>query len=131
MRAAGIVYRPLVWTSNGRPHPAVVRTMHFVAEQVAGRSDQQVEASQVLARWRHEVQIAIQQRRAAMTRAVLPKLSAAAEWIVTGQAGGVPNSDRRAAPLTAQDAEYQNEAPVAEAGAEHESDAETIAASLA
>ena len=33
--------------------------MHFVAEQVAGRSDQQVEAAQVLGRWRREMQVAI------------------------------------------------------------------------
>ena len=97
--AAGICYRPLVWTSNGRPHPAVTRTLRFVAEQVANRSEQQPKASEVLARCRHEIQVAIQRRRAAMTRAVLPKLGATDEWLLTGQAGGVPSSDRRAAPL--------------------------------
>jgi len=28
---AGIVYSPLVWTADGRPHPAVVRTLRFAA----------------------------------------------------------------------------------------------------
>ena len=57
------------------------------------------EASDVLARCRHEIQVAIQRRRAAMTRAVLPKLGAAALWLVAGDAAGVPSSDRRAPPL--------------------------------
>ncbi len=100
LSAAGICYRPLVWTSNGRPHPAVTRTLRFVAEQVANRSDQQPEASDVLARCRHEIQVALQRRRAAMTRAVLPKLGAAALWLVAGEAAGVPSSDRRAPPLS-------------------------------
>ena len=38
--AAGIMYRPLVWTASGRPHPAVTRTLRFAASQaVTGNPD--------------------------------------------------------------------------------------------
>eukprot|EP00973_Karenia_brevis_P052147 7245291-Karenia_brevis.AAC.1 len=40
----------------------------------------------MLSRWRHEIQIAILRRRAAMHRAVLPKLSAFEQWLLTGNA---------------------------------------------
>ena len=38
-------------------------------------------------RWCHEVQIAIQRRRAAMARAVLPGASPHELWLLTGQGG--------------------------------------------
>ena len=31
-RAQGIVYRPLVWTADGRPHPAVIQTLQHAAD---------------------------------------------------------------------------------------------------
>ena len=105
LRQAGIVYRPLVWTSNGRPHPAVTRTLRFVAQQAANRTEEQTEAAQMLGRCRHEIQIAICRRRAAMTRAVLPRLGSTAAALLTGFAGGVPSSDCRATPLRGDDGE--------------------------
>ena len=95
LRQAGIIYRPLVWTSNGRPHPAVTRTLHFVAKQAANRTGQDAEAARMLARCNHEIQVAILRRRAAMTRAVLPRLSSSATLLLTGLAGGVPSSELR------------------------------------
>ena len=35
---AGIVYRPLVWTADGRPHPAVTRTLRYAAETAVTRN---------------------------------------------------------------------------------------------
>ena len=32
LRAQGIVYRPLVWTADVRPHPAVTRTLQYAAD---------------------------------------------------------------------------------------------------
>ena len=101
LRAAGIVYRPLVWTADGRPHPAVTRTLAFAAELAATRSSQEVSAQALRARWRHEIQIALLRRRAAMTRAVLPRMAARDVWLLTGHSCSVPSSTRRLEPLDA------------------------------
>ena len=99
LRAAGIVFRPLVWTADGRPHPAVTRTLAFAAEQASSRSEQNPEARALLARWRHEIQIALQRRRAAMMRAVLPRRCARDTWLLHGHSEALPSSDRRTRPL--------------------------------
>jgi hypothetical protein len=38
---AGIVFRPLFWTTDGRPHPAVVRTMRYATKLAARRNGTQ------------------------------------------------------------------------------------------
>ena len=97
--AAGIAFRPLVWTANGRPHPAVTSTLAFAAAMAANRSDSDAQPRALLGRWRHEIQIAIQRRRAAMMRAVLPRASSSATWLLTGHSGALPCDAGRAAPL--------------------------------
>ena len=99
LAAAGILYRPLVWTADGRPHPAVTRTLAFAAELASTRGETSADARALLSRWRHEIQVALQQRRAAMTRAVLPRMSAADACLLTGYSATVPSSDRRTPPL--------------------------------
>ena len=105
LAAAGIAFRPMVWTANGRPHPAVTRTLAFAAEMAANRSDRDVEPRALLSRWRHELQVAILQRRAAMMRAVLPRASARDIWLLAGASGAVPCISGRAAPLALEDVE--------------------------
>ena len=46
LRQQGIHYRPLVWTADGRPHPAVTRTLQLSAKSRPRR-------------WKHEIQIAL------------------------------------------------------------------------
>ncbi len=99
MAAAGILYRPLVWTTAGRPHPAVTRTLHYAAGLAASRSNTGADAKSLLSRWRHDIQTALLQRRAAMVRAVLPRLGARDAWLLTGFAGGVPDGAHRAPPV--------------------------------
>ena len=41
----------------------------------------------LLRRWRHEIQIAILRRRAAMFRATQPKVGAKEAWLLTGAPG--------------------------------------------
>jgi hypothetical protein len=94
---AGITFRPMVWTSEGRPHPAVTRTLRFAAGVAARRAGS--EATALLSRWKHEVQIAIQRRRAAMARAVLPRATPQELWLLTGQGGLQPDPAERAPPL--------------------------------
>ena len=95
LRAAGIIFRPMVWTADGRPHPAVTRTLRYAAEQAVHRNERHSDARSLLARWRHEIQITLQQRRAAMTRAVVPQMTAAEAWMLTGHRPAVPCSAGR------------------------------------
>ena len=84
LRTAGIVYRPMAWTADGRPHPAVTRTLRYAAEQAVHRSDRSPDARSLMSRWCHEIRITLQQRRAAMGRAVLPQMTASEAWMLTG-----------------------------------------------
>ncbi len=52
-----------------------------------------------MGRWRHELQIAILRRRAAMSRAVIPRASSLAIWLLTGCSEAMPSSAFRAPPL--------------------------------
>ena len=67
-------YRPLVWTADGRPHPALNRTLQFAADIASSGNGQKMSAKSLQHRWKHEI------RSAAMTQAVLPNPSARAEW---------------------------------------------------
>ena len=55
LRAQGIVYRPLVWTADGRPRPAVTRTMQDVADIASCRNGQQMSAKAIQHRWKHVI----------------------------------------------------------------------------
>ena len=73
--------------------------MRYAARLAAARGGSEATAAEIAQRWRHEVQIAIQRRRAAMARAVLPRASARAIWLLTGRTESVPSSVARAPPL--------------------------------
>ena len=93
------MFRPLVWTADGRPHPAATRTLRFAAECAVTRNSQQATANALVSRWKHEIQIAILRRRAAMSRAVLPRASAREEFLLTGQVDHERGSASRAPPV--------------------------------
>ena len=99
LSAAGISFRPLVWTADGCPHPAVTRTLQFAAQIATTRNNQQASASLLVARWKHEIQIAILRRRAAMARAVLPKATAQQLWMLSGLVDRDDRELERALPL--------------------------------
>ena len=71
-----IGYRPLVWTADGRPHPAVTRTPQYAGDIASCRNGQQISAKAPKHRWKHDIQVTLLRRRIAMTRAVLPNKSA-------------------------------------------------------
>ena len=83
LHAANIAFRPMIWSADGRPHPAVTRTLKYAAD-IAARKRGGVAASALLVRWKHEITVAIVRRRAAMIRAVLPKTGAKQLWTMTG-----------------------------------------------
>ena len=81
---AGIAYRPLVWTSEGRPHPAATRTLRYAAALAATRTGGMAEAAGLLRRWRHEIAVVLQQRRCAMVRAAALTLDSDGVSLLTG-----------------------------------------------
>ena len=88
LRRAGVVFQPMVWSAEGRPHPAVVRTMEAVVRLVRTKKGLAA-AAHLRARWRHEIAIAIQRRKAAMIRACLPAAVPRRLWLQgRGQASG-------------------------------------------
>ena len=76
--------RPPVWTADGRPHPAVTRTLQYAADIASSRNGKHLSAKSLHRRWKHEIQIAFLQRRAAKARAVLPNPSTSTEWLFAG-----------------------------------------------
>ena len=82
LRFQGTAHRPLVWTADSRQHRAVTRTLQYAADIAARRNGQQMSAKSLQHRWKHEIQVALVRGRAAMTRAVLPRTSARAEWLL-------------------------------------------------
>ena len=114
LAAAGVAFRPLVWTADGRPHPAATRTLRYAAEIAVTRNGQQASAGALVSRWQHEIQIAILRRRGAMARAVLPKASAQELWLLTGQPDMEGSNEHRVPPL--EDDGTQSEIGSAEKG---------------
>ena len=82
LRNLGIVV-PLSGQRMG-DHTAVTRTLQHAADIASSRNGQLMSAKSLQRRWKHEIQIALLRRRAAMTRAVLPNPSARAEWLLSG-----------------------------------------------
>ena len=65
----------------GDRHPAVTRTLQYAADIASSRNGQQMSSKSLQSRWKHEIQIALLRRRAAMARA---NPSARAERLLAG-----------------------------------------------
>ena len=61
--------------------PAVTRTLQYAADIASSRNGQHLSAKSLHRRWKHEIQVALLRRRAAVARAVLANPSARAEWL--------------------------------------------------
>ena len=105
LHAAGIAFRPLVWTADGILHPATTRTLRFPAERAARRDANGASSKAMLGRWKHEIAIAIARRCAAMARAVMPRRTAHQQWLVSGLADAVPSSMQRMPTIEEEDGE--------------------------
>ena len=66
---------------GGRTTTTVTRTLQYAADTASSRNGQQMSAKSLHRRWKHEIQIALLRRRAAMARAVLLNPSARAQWL--------------------------------------------------
>ena len=58
LRNQDIHDRLLVWTADGRPQPAVTRTLQHAADIASSRNGQHLSAKILHRRWKHEIQIA-------------------------------------------------------------------------
>ncbi len=123
---AGIVFCPLVWTADARPHPAVTRTLRYAAGLAASR-DGAADPRSMLRRWRHQITCAILRRRSAMVRAVLPRRGWRAQWFLTGQGGADAEiaPDDRASQFDEDEPDDANEA-VADGGGENDDDDDDV-----
>ena len=99
------------WLQLGSPSDACVdgrraptpsrhaRGLRYAAEIAVSRNIQQSTAGAFVTRWKHEVQVAILRRWAAMTRAVLPRATARELWLLTEVVNRDDGDDARAPPL--------------------------------
>jgi len=83
LRQVGVIFQPMVWSAGGCPHPATVRVMECSVRAVKSRHGTSA-AEDLRRRWRHEIAVAIQRRKAAMIRAALPEKSLRQEWLANG-----------------------------------------------
>ena len=104
LRAQGIVYCSLVWTADGRPHQS---HEPWSMQQTSRRAAvvQQISTTSLQHRWKHEVQVALLRRRAAMTRAVLPNTSVKEQWLLAGVIDRATSHGIRAPPLVGREDE--------------------------
>ena len=91
LRRAGIIFRPVVWSAEGRPHPSTTRLIEGVLRLYRNQKGA-VAASDLRVKWYHEIGIALQRRKAAMLRACLPQGSRRQAWMQgrTGGTSGIP-----------------------------------------
>ena len=59
LRNQGIHCQPLVWTADGRPHPAVTRTLQYAADIASSRNGQQMSAKSLKHRRKPEIKMAL------------------------------------------------------------------------
>ena len=105
--------------SSGAPPPSCVSdaAVWYAARLASTRGGGEAEAQGFLLCWRHEIQVAIQQRRAAMARVVFPQASAREEWLLSGRTEGAPCPDGRQIQISSDDwdvEENEGELPAAD-----------------
>jgi hypothetical protein len=83
MEKAGVRFRPLVWTAEGRPHAETDRVISHVAK-VASTG---FKFESLITRWKHEVGVTLARRRAAMARASMPRMDKELERLLLGIGG--------------------------------------------
>ena len=98
LRRAGIIFQPMVWSAEGRPHPATIRVMECTLQMVRRRRSLVV-STDLRARWQREIAVAIQRRKAAMMRACLPSSPLRQEWLAQGGAAGEAGDGNMLPPL--------------------------------
>ena len=95
---AGITFQPLVWSTEGRPHPATTRVLECALKAI-GRKRGADKMAEIRARWMHEIAVELQRRKAAMMRACLPLRAARETWLLEGSLQHASAAEGKAAQL--------------------------------
>ena len=73
----------MVWSTEGRPHPATTRVLECALKAI-GRKRGADKVAEIRTRWLHEITVELQRRKAAMMRACLPRRAARETWLLDG-----------------------------------------------
>ena len=86
LRRQGIVFKPMVWSTEGAPHPVVLRIMAYVCSQAVRRnSDTHKGAKEMMSRWQRELSVALQTRKASMIAACIKAPGPHQQWLLSGK----------------------------------------------
>ena len=80
LRRLGIIFRLVVWSAELRAHPAASRQMDNAIQLFSHLCGQEA-ASAMRGRWHPKIGVALQRRKAATIRAVLPRAMARQCWL--------------------------------------------------
>ena len=111
LRRAGVTFMPMVFSAEGRQHPATTRMLHSTLKAMARKVDE-AELQAIQRRWAHDIGVAIQRRKVSMIRACLPEQSQHHTWLLHGHLANTKASDRPGNPAA--------KLPSLEMAAEHE-----------
>ena len=81
----------MIWTADGRPHPAVVRTLRFAAQSASMKYGKGYTPNELLQKkkgGKHEFTVAILRRRAAR-QSYVPRRNARSQMVLRGFAESV------------------------------------------
>ena len=92
LHRAGITFMPMVFSNEGRQHPATTRMLQNMANAMS-RKFEDTEVKLIKRRWLHDIGVAIQRRKAAMIRACLPDRSHHEHWLLQGVLSNAEASD--------------------------------------
>ncbi len=87
LRADGMACIPLVWSPEGRPHPAVKRVLEYAA-QVAARGRPGLQPKQFVRGWKREITVELQKGLARMILVCEPSKSKRADFFFRLEADG-------------------------------------------
>ncbi len=86
LRVEGIAFRPMVWSQEGRPHPATMRILAY-ASQLAARKKVGIVAKSFKTRWHRESTGELQRGKARAILACHPMRNNRARFLLTGRVG--------------------------------------------
>ena len=79
----GIGFRPVVWSTEGAPHPVATRMLAYVCCQATRRNGISGD-DKMFSRWQRELATALQVRKAKMIAACTPQHKAHQVWLLSG-----------------------------------------------
>ena len=84
LQADGLAFMPMVWSQEGRPHPAAERVLAYAA-QLAARGRPGLQPKQFVKRWRREIVIELQRSLARMIMVCEPAQGRRADFFLGGR----------------------------------------------